>query len=56
MENSKWYALQRDTEDDWGTGAETIEKAMEMAKDMDDIKLIAVIENDVCVDEIWLDR
>lgn len=48
----RWYALQETTEDDWGTGADTLEEAIEMAKQLEWPTLIAVIENDVCVDEL----
>lgn len=50
----RWYALQETTEDDWGTGADTLEEAIEMAKELEWPTIIAVIENDVCVDEIEL--
>jgi len=53
-----WYAVQRNTEDDWGTGSYDLNEAKQMAKaQMDEYPdtLIAVIEeseNPVCVDEI----
>lgn len=44
-----WYAILRDNEDnDWGTGSFNREEAIEMAKKAD-YKLLATIENDVCV-------
>ena len=59
MESKLWYAVQRDREDDWGTGSYSLDEAISMAKrqmaDYPDT-LIAVIdnstENAVCVDEI----
>lgn len=54
-----WYAVQRDREDDWGTGSYDKEEALEMArkqrKEYPDT-LIAVIDdcekNPVCIEEI----
>lgn len=54
-----WYAVQTNTEDDWGTGSYDLEEAKAMARnqlpDYPDT-LIAVIDNStsnpVCVDEI----
>lgn len=47
----KWYAIQRETTDDWGTGSYNLEEATEMAKQQD-CHIIAVIENDACIEEI----
>ena len=50
-----WYAVQKDREDDWGTGSFDKDEALKMLKEMREIytdALIAVIENDVCVEEI----
>lgn len=54
-----WYAVQRDQEDDWGTGSYDLGEAKEMArKQVGDYPgtLIAVIDNSngnpVCVEEI----
>lgn len=48
-----WYAVQRDAEDDWGTGSFNKDEAIRMLMADEDNSLIAVIENDVCVEEIW---
>lgn len=52
----KWYAVQKDTSDDWGTGSFDLDEAVQMLKDLredgEDESLIAVIENDVCIEEI----
>lgn len=54
-----WYAVQRDTEDDWGTGSYSLDEAKSMLRDLRadyPNSLIAVIDNStsnpVCVDEI----
>ena len=54
-----WYAVQRDTEDDWGTGSRDLEEAKAMAREQlaeYPDTLIAVIDdsssNPVCIDEI----
>lgn len=54
-----WYAVQRDPQDDWGTGSRNLEEAKEMAREQLDEypdTLIAVIDdsgsNPVCIDEI----
>jgi hypothetical protein len=59
MENKLWYAVQRDPEDDWGTGSYDMDEAITMAKkQLADYPetLIAVIDNHtsnpVCVEEI----
>lgn len=52
---SLWYAVQRDPEDDWGTGSFDLAEAKRMAaRQLPDYPqtLIAVIENDVCIEEI----
>ena len=53
---NKWYAVMRDNDDDdWGYGSEDFETAKEMLAEMrEDNKdaYIAVIENDVCIEEI----
>ncbi len=52
-EKNLWYALQRDCEDDWGTGTFNREEAIRRLKESDGYyQLIAVIDNDVCVEEI----
>lgn len=51
----KWYAIQRDTDDDWGTGSESYEEAVEMLRKQG-YGLIAVIEDGpdpICVQEIY---
>lgn len=50
-----WYAVQRTTEDDWGTGSYSLEEAIEIAKQTEGASLIAVIEmgdDPVCIDEL----
>jgi hypothetical protein len=53
---NKWYAVMRDENDtDWGYGSEDIAVAKEMLTEMREDNpeaYIAVIENDVCVEEI----
>lgn len=57
MENKKWYAVQTDRTDDWGTGSYDYEEAVQMLKEQGH-GLIAVIDegNDpseaLCVEEI----
>ena len=55
MKSKLWYAVQRNCEDDWGTGSfdrdEAVEMLKELLKDYPDA-LIAVVENDVCIKEI----
>lgn len=46
-----WFAVQRDREDDWGTGSNDLEEAKRMATTQQ-CNLIAVIENDTCIAEI----
>lgn len=57
MTNNYWYAVMMDRDDnDWGTGSYDLEKAKEMLlRDYPD-GYIAVIENDVCIDEITPDQ
>lgn len=55
-----WYAVMRDRDDqDWGTGSDTIEEAMEMAHNMN-AEYIAVIAGEgneaICVAEIEVER
>lgn len=53
-----WYAVQRDSEDDWGTGSYDKDEAIAMCKEMD-CPQIAVIEESthdaICVDIIYID-
>ena len=53
MEN-RWYAVMRDRQDDdWGYGSHDLEEAKEMLAGFGtDDGYIAVIENDVCVQEL----
>lgn len=57
MENKKWYAVQTDRTDDWGTGSYDYDEAVQMLKEQG-YGLIAVIDegNDpseaLCVEEI----
>lgn len=54
MENNKlWYALQTDCNDDWGTGFFDKDQAINELLSNDSYNLIAVIENDICVEEIY---
>lgn len=46
-----WYAVQVDREDDWGTGSYDYNEAIQMLK-RQGRGLIAVIDGDVCVNEI----
>lgn len=48
---AKWYAVQETTEDDWGNGSYDLDEAIEMAN-KSGYDIIAVIENDVCIDEL----
>ena len=55
MEKKLWYAVQRDREDDWGTGSFSLAEAAHMAREQADEypdTLIAVIDGNTCVDEI----
>lgn len=55
MESKIWYAVQRDPEDDWGTGSYDYDEAMGMLNEQG-YGLIAVIEetdaDKVCIREI----
>ena len=51
MADRLWYAVQRDREDDWGTGSFDKDEAIEMLKNQG-CGLIAVIQNDTCIEEI----
>lgn len=54
-DNKLWYALQRDSEDDWGTGTFDRDEAIQRLKESDGYyTLIAVIDNDLCVEKITL--
>lgn len=55
MKNNVWYALQRTTEDAWDNGTFDKAEALEMLNSSDEYQLIAVIENDVCIEEIYKD-
>lgn len=51
----KWYAVQINREDDWGKGSYNLDEAIAMAKEQKENypdTLIAVIENDTCIEEI----
>lgn len=52
-ENRLWYAVQTDCEDDWGYGSYDYEEAVDMIMSNEKYNLIAVIENDVCIEEIY---
>ena len=52
-ENRLWYAVQVDTQDDWGYGSYDESEAIEMMMSCDVFKLIAVIENGVCIEKIY---
>lgn len=54
MENKRWYAVMTDRDDsDWGYGSYDLEEAKEMLVGLCvDEGYIAVIENDVCVQEL----
>jgi hypothetical protein len=49
-----WYAVMRDKEDnDWGFGSHDLSEAKQMLKDAEyEDGYIAVIENDVCIEEL----
>ena len=57
MENKKWYAVQTDRTDDWGTGSYDYDEAVQMLKEQG-YGLIAVIDEGrnpseaLCVEEI----
>lgn len=46
-----WFAVQKNRDDDWGYGAEDLFKA-QMMLNAQGCGLIAVIDGDVCIDEI----
>lgn len=48
-----WYAVQMDSEDDWGTGFFDKDKAIEEAERIG-AKQVAVIDGDICIDEIMM--
>ena len=53
-ENRLWYAIMYDKEDtDWGYGSFNYDEAVNMLLECDMYNLIAVIENDVCIEEIY---
>lgn len=58
MTNERWYALMTSAEDnDWGTGTFDYDEAVKKVKESDGYyTMIAVIENDVCVEEIYADE
>lgn len=57
-ENAIWYAVQRDTEDDWGSGSYSLDEAMQMLRKLREDypdALVAVIRqggDPICIDEI----
>lgn len=56
FDSDKWYAVMMDDDEtnDWGTGSYYINKAIEMAKDMDAdyIAVISIGSDPICIDEI----
>ena len=54
----KWYAVMADREDnDWGYGSHDLNEAKQMLKDAENEDgYIAVIENDVCIEELTQDE
>ena len=54
MANRHWYAVQRDRDDDWGDGSFDRKEAIKMLKEQG-YGLIAVIDRDVCIEEIEYD-
>jgi len=54
----KWYAVMADREDsDWGYGSHDLNEAKQMLKDAEyEDGYIAVIENDVCIEELTKDE
>ena len=54
--SDRWYAVMMDDDEthDWGTGSYYINKAIEMAKDMDAdyIAVISIGSDPICIDEI----
>ena len=55
---AKWYAVMRDKEDsDWGYGSHDLSEAKQMLKDAEyEDGYIAVIDNDVCIEELTQDE
>ena len=55
---AKWYAVMADREDsDWGYGSHDLSEAKQMLKDAEsEDGYIAVIENDVCIEELTQDE
>ena len=55
---TKWYAVMSDREDsDWGYGSHDIAEAKQMLKGAEyEDGYIAVIENDVCIEELTQDE
>ena len=53
MGHKLWYAVQVNAEDSWDYGSFDKEEALRMLNGSEDYQLIAVIENDVCIEEIW---
>ena len=51
---SKWYAVQENTGDDWSYGSYDYYDAIEMLK-RQGYGLIAVIEDDLCINEIYFE-
>lgn len=51
-----WYAAQKDPTDEWGNGSFDRDEAIRMAKELREEgyggALVAVIENDTCIEEI----
>lgn len=49
-----WFAVQEESSDDWDTGSESLQEAVEMLRDDEALKLIAIVEpdNNFCVGEI----
>lgn len=47
-----WYAVQTDSEDEWGYGSYDKGEAISMMLADEKYQLIAVIENDCCIEEI----
>ena len=50
---AKWYALQADPSDAWDDGTYDREEAIKRLQENDEYKLIAVIKDDFCEEEIW---
>ena len=49
-----WYAVQKDRMDAWDYGSDNYDTAVKMLKEQG-CGLIAVIDGDICVDEIEID-